>query len=704
MVVFRSSKAFWLAGVSGICALLTSGVDARSEEIELRQILVEGDPQVVTEGTDRYTADRATVGGRQPQDIRDIPQTVSVLTRQTIEDSGSASLEELTRVLPSLSEATGDGFVGSLYTRGQEVFQYYIDGVPRPFLSIYGTAPDLHFFDRVEVMSGPSGVFQGSGEPVGTVNLVRKRPTREFKGKVGASVDTFGGYRGEADFSGALNEDGTILARIVAYGNREDSFVDHTNYKSGGVYGTLEFELTPNTTLAIGSIYEKTDPLRHSGLPTYTDGTLVPFSMDTFIGSTDNSAHIDTLDYFAELEHTFDNGSVLKATGRVYERDSDLRNLLASTAVDPATGNFSVFWFAREYDETSYYADVNLTSPIVVSSLPIELVTGIDYRQSKQGFDQNFDFSPGATNIATFDPTAYPVPAIGFPGVGPGFRLNTRSNIKEVGIYGQARVELTERLKVNLGARYSIYDNVTRDIGRGIVNKIDATNLAPYAGVTFDVVDNVTLYASYATIFQPQIELKSGGTPIKPRQGTQYEAGVKTEWMDGALTAQASAYLIEDVNRASPDPANAGFFIANGKADTKGLEFLVTGKVYEGFEIIGGYSIVETDLLSDPTPEQNFSLFSKYSFEDGTFDGLELGAGVRVHGKMDNVAGGTKIKAAGATIFDLYAAYAFTENVKAQVNVYNVFDKKYIRRINETTRGTYYGDPLNAKFKVVAEF
>ena len=146
---------------------------------------------------------------------------------------------------------------------------------------------------------------------------------------------------------------------------------------------------------------------------------------DTCIGSTDNSADIPTREGFVEPEHEFGYGGVLKATGRVFDQTADPRNVFGLTPVDPATGDFNAFWFARDFEQTAYYGDVNLTSSLSIAGRPVEVVAGADYRRLEQEFVQNFDFSPGTVTIASFDPTAVPVPDVTFPGVGPGLRLNT---------------------------------------------------------------------------------------------------------------------------------------------------------------------------------------------------------------------------------------------------------------------------------------
>ncbi len=571
-------------------------------------------------------------------------------------------------LIPGLTNATGDGFVGSLYARGQEVFQYYVDGAPRPYLSIYGTAPDLWFFDRMEVMHGPSGVFQGSGEPVGTLNLVRKRAPEETQFRLGASVDTLGGYRAQGDAGGALSESGRFRGRIAAFGEHQDSFVDITEADSYGVYGTIEADLTPDTTLSVGLIAEQSDTVRHSGLPTHEDGTLLDVSRSTFIGSPDNNADIPTLEAFAGLEHTLEAGGVIKATGRVYDQSATLRNLLASTPVDSSTGDFSAFWFARDFEETAWYGDLNITQPVRLGGIEGAITAGVDYRRSEQTFKQNFDFSPGTANIATFDPHAYPLPAISFPGVGPGFRLNTETETGEFGAYAQARAELFDGFRLNLGARFSVYDSEVRDTGRGTSSEISETNFAPYIGATYDVTDQVTVYASYATIFQPQTELQVDGSNVAPRQGDQMEAGVKAALFDGALTAPASVFRIHDADRAIEDPNNFGFYVGSGEADTNGIEFSIAGSPWEGVELMAGYAFHDTELTTDPTPEQVLTIFGKYRFGDGALKGLSLGGGMRAFNGFDSESGGVTIKAPGAAVFDLFASYEVTDTVTVQAS------------------------------------
>lgn len=694
--------------VLGLACALAAVADDQDggAAMALDPIVVEGAPGVVTEGSGSYTTRRATVGYKQPVDIRRAPQTVNVITRGRMDDAGADSIEEAAALLPNLTTATGNGFTGSLYSRGHEMFTYNVDGAPRPFLSLYGTAPDLVFFDRVEVLSGPSGVFQGSGEPVGTLNLVRKRPTDHFAANAAGALGTYGFRRIEGDVGGPLNAAGSVRGRVVGFGMSEESSIDFAERDRAGAFGTLEFDLGRATTLSVGALPETQDVTAHSGLPTLTDGRLLDVDPDTFIGAAWNRNDVDTAEGFVEVEHELDGGAVFKTSGRVYDRETIIRNALASTGVDPATGDFDMFVFARDWDETTSYLDANITAPLALLGRDGTFTVGVDYRDTEQTMLQNFDFSPGTRNINTFDPRSIAEPAIAFPGVGPGFRLNTVTETDETGVYGYARAGLTDRLRLTLGARYAGYDSTVTDTGRDTLNsRIEETELVPFAGLSYDISDTVTGYLSYSEIFQAQSELASGGVQLAPLTGKQVEAGLKRVMMDGRLTAQAAVYQLDDENRAVEDPGNPGFFLARGDATTRGFEASLAGSPAPGIELALGYAYVDTELETDPTSDHNLTAATRYNFREGPLSGWYLGAGVRAASDFDSDPGdGVVIEAPGYVVFDLLAGYHLSDTLELQLRVNNVLDNEYVERINDTTRGTFYGEPMSAVMKLKGTF
>lgn len=677
---------------------------AGNEPVVLDSIVVEGDPGVVTEETGSYATNRATVGYKQPTDIRKIPQTVNVLTRQRLDDQNVSTLEEAGYLLPNVTTATGNGFDGSLYSRGHEVFTYNVDGAPRPFLSLYGTAPDLVFFDRVEVLSGPSGVFQGSGEPVGTVNLVRKRPTGQNAGRVTGITGTDDHFRGEADLQAATGDNKQLRGRIIGYGYTKGSYLDIAEQEKGGGYGSFEYDVTDRLTLSFGGIHESEDTVSMSGQPTYSDGTLLNVPVETFFGAPWGQREINTAEGFAEAEYAFDNGGVFKLTSRIYNRDTDIKNALASTSVDPATGNFDMFVFARRYDEVSSYVDANYSAPFSFFGRRSEFSVGTDYRRSEQDMKQNFDFSLGTQNINTFNPYSLVEPDITYPGVGPGFRLNTETENNEYGGYGYTRLQVYDGLNLTLGGRYANYDSDTLDTGRSIKTSISENEFVPMVGLSYDILPEATVYTSYSEIFQPQNEQRADGSQLEPVRGRQIEVGTKVSLFDGFLNGQASVYWLQDENRAVSDPNNAGSFIASQEEDTHGFELSIAGSPYPGFELSAGYSYVDTDLETDPTPAHSGVVWGRYTILDGALENLYIGAGVQAVGEFEAVSNGVKIDAPGYTVVNAAARYPINENFEVGLFVKNLLDHEYVERVNTTERGVFYGEPLTATLRLTGRF
>lgn len=697
-----------LLGSAMVSVVALSGAahaqQAGGKPVVLDSIVVEGDPGVVTEDTGSYATNRSTVGYKQPTDIREIPQTVNILTRQRLDDQNVTSLEEAGYLLPNVTTATGNGFDGSLYSRGHEVFTYNVDGAPRPFLSLYGTAPDLVFFDRVEVLSGPSGVFQGSGEPVGTVNLVRKRPTGQNAGRVTGITGTDDHFRGEADLQAATGDSKQLRSRIIGYGYTKGSYLDIAEQEKGGGYGTLEYDVTDRLTLSFGGIHESEDTVSMSGQPTYSDGTLLNVPVETFFGAPWGQREINTAEGFAEGEYTFDNGSVFKVTSRVYNRDTNIKNALASTAVDPTTGDFDMFVFARRYDEVSSYVDANYSAPFSFFGRRSEFSVGTDYRRSEQDMKQNFDFSLGTQNINTFNPYSLVEPDITYPGVGPGFRLNTETENNEYGGYGYTRLQVYDGLNLTLGGRYASYDSDTLDTGRSTTTSINENEFVPMVGLSYDVMPEATVYTSYSEIFQPQSEQRADGSQLEPVRGRQIEVGTKVSLFDGFLNGQASVYWLQDENRAVSDPNNAGSFIASQEEDTHGFELSIAGSPYPGFELSAGYSYVDTDLETDPTPAHSGVIWGRYTFLDGALENLYIGAGVQAVGEFEAVSNGVEIDAPGYTVVNAAAGYPINENFEVGLFVKNLLDHEYVERVNTTERGVFYGEPLTATLRLTGRF
>ena len=217
----------------------------------------------VTEGTGSYTPGTIATATRMVLTPRQTPQSISVVTRQAMDDFGLTGIDNVMRHTPGITVSTYDSERTNYYSRGFAIQNFQYDGIPMTRNAPYSagqTLTDMAIYDRVEVLKGATGLLTGAGGPGGTINLVRKKPTSEFKGHVELGAGSWDNYRSEVDVSGPLTETGNVRGRAVAAYQDKHSFMDHYERKTSVFYGILEFDLDEDTLLTVGADYQDNDP------------------------------------------------------------------------------------------------------------------------------------------------------------------------------------------------------------------------------------------------------------------------------------------------------------------------------------------------------------------------------------------------------------------------------------------------------------
>jgi outer membrane receptor for ferric coprogen and ferric-rhodotorulic acid len=546
-------------------------------------------PQVTVQDTrdQGYTAGEVTIGSKIPTSLREIPQSLSVITRQRIEDQNLTTLQDALKQTTGITVQSFDsaGQRNDFVSRGFSIDSIQIDGLPANLLNAnFATAQDLAIYDRVEVLRGPAGLFQGSGEPGGAINLVRKRALSEFAVSGAFSAGSWDNFRGEADVTGPLLSPGKLRGRLVtAYENRR-SFVDVVKAQKPIVYGTLAFDATDATTVSVGAMRQESDFVPSQGLPAYADGRLLDVKRSTFIGTDWAKQDTNTTDTFAEIEHRFSGGGHIKLSNRYVDRTSDGKYSFANGAVNPVTGVVAMRPQRQDSDAKEISLDGHVTRPVKLFGQTHNFLLGMDYRTQ----DLKEQFGNGTTfSMNVFNPNHdQPEPNITITG-------RNKIELSQYGPYGQARIKpLLDWTTIIFGGRVSWWDTKTKNL---LTNQVTAKSsvqheFTPYGGLVIDVASWLSLYGSYAEIFQPQANLNVDREVLPPRVGAQYEAGVKAEFFDRKLNAHFAVFRIRDENRSMADPANPGFFIAAGKVQSQGLEAEVNSRPLSGWDISAGYA------------------------------------------------------------------------------------------------------------------
>lgn len=684
-----------------------------------------GDGAILTEGRDTYTASETDIGVGMPTPVREIPQSISTVTSQRIDDQNFTQLEDAMRRTTGMVVLANDQGRSSIFSRGFEIDTLLVNNLPAPLSSILGTQPDLFIFDRLDVLKGPAGLFYGgaggnNAGPGGIINGTLKPALDKYFLNSDVSYGSWDFVRAEVDAGGKLNEAGTVRARIGGAFQDRDNFVDYNQNQVWVGYGTLAFDITEDTTLSLYAWHQERDMLPFNGLPAINlgngEGRLLNVPRSTFVGATWNRFDNQTTDYLAELKHDLANGGEAKASLRYSDRYIDYKYAFgrSDVSINPATlGNFFMQYTAAKVWETSFSGDAHVSSPFEAFGQEHNITVGADFRAVDQTqLSPTAINLPGTYNIYNFNPNAVPEPVT-------IYNRQSITDPTQYGLYSQAKINPIEQIHVLLGGRLSWYD-ATSQVGvpgaaPTSVSTVDIDNkFLPYVGLVVDLTKEVSAYGSYTTTFVPQTELDAARALLPPREGYQYEIGLKGSFFDGALNASTAMFLIRDNNRALATNV-ANVYVASGEVEVSGWEVEVSGKLAPGWEIYAGYTYTETEYLtataaqlaagfSTYTPRHNYNLWTKYEFQDPTLKGWHVAGGVKILSSFYTRSGGVKLTEDGYTVVDAQIGYTFNDNWKATLTATNLFDEVYYQRVGSTALFNFYGEPQAYWLKVSATY
>ncbi|NWD58034.1 TonB-dependent siderophore receptor [Pseudomonas sp. Y39-6] len=709
-------------------------IPAHSGALELGATTISGQGLgAITEDTHAYTTGVMASATGLPLSMRDTPQSVTVITRQQMDDQGSNSIADTLRRAPGVSVQNYDSERWEFSSRGLPITNFQYDGVNATYDGVYDygtTSTDMAVYDHLEIIKGSAGLLSGSGDPSATVNLIRKKPTREFKASVTQTFGSWDNYRTEGDISGPLTESGNLRGRFVGVYQDRQSYLDHYQHTKDIGYGILEADLTPDTLLTFGIDQQDTRSRGASwtGFPMFfSDGSRTHFSRSFNPAADWSRRDFQNQTLFASVQQQLANDWSLKVS--LDRKRSQHDTLLASASggnPDPVSGD-GMYMFMGKYkgDQLQNTLDVNLSGPFNLFGREHELIMGFMATRSKQDVPVYGSIYP-AVGGSIFDwHGEYAKPDI--PRSGQNDIVQ-----RQTGAYLATRLKPTDDLSVILGTRVSTFsgtdttdfydptkaDNRTTYRQSGVVT--------PYAGIVYDLNDTWSVYTSYTQIYRPQSSKDADRKLLDPIEGATYEAGLKAAFYDGRLNASFAAFRIEQDNVAE---YVSGFetdsvYRPIAGATTKGFEAQLSGEVLDGWNISAGYTYQHTrdanngyvysSVLQTTTPQQVVRLFSSYRLP-GALEHVTVGGGVNWQSEFFgnvfqpdpndtlNFGQNARITQDSYYLVDLMARYRFNEHLSTTLNVKNLFDKKYYTGLGNFGTG-FYGEPRSLQLATKWDF
>ena len=671
----------------GALALLPlAGQAQEAPVVALPQLEVGG--QAATNG---YQTLRSSTATRTDTPLRDVPQSVTVMTQEAIRDLSMQSMQDVLRYVPGTGYSQGENNRDNPVLRGQNTnASLFVDGV-RDDAQYFR---DLYNIDRVETLLGPSAMIFGRGGAGGVVNRV----TRQADWTELRELRVQGGSYGNARISGDINQPLGDHASFRMMGMYEtaDSFRNGVHLRRTGLNPTLTLRDGNATTLRLSYENFRDERTADRGIPSLR-GAPLPTGVGSFFGDprlSTTHANVNAVNAF--VEHNFENNLTLRNQFRFASYDKQYQNVYASGAVT-AAGTVPLGAYNNSQKRDNFYNQTDLVGRVQTGPFSHQLLAGMELgRQVTDNLRNTGYFNALGANATTFNAPVF-APTISTPIV---FRpsatdANNHGVADTFALYLQDQVQLLPQLQLIAGIRYENFNTNFTNNRTGDRFLVSDSVFSPRLGLVYKPVEPLSLYVSTSTSYLPRAgeqlaSLTLANSALKPEQFTNHELGAKWD-LRPELSLTAALYQLNRTNIAVTDPANVARAILIDGTRTRGFELGVRGRVTEAWSVMGGYTYAESELLADqsatirkgntaPFVSRNvISLWNRYDFapQFGSYiPRLGLGLGV-IHQSSYFAAADNAVRIPSFTRLDAAAFWDINPQYRAQLNIENLNRARY---------------------------
>lgn len=714
-------RAKLLAGV----ALAVTGSAASGwtqEATELKPVVIQGaaGEATATSPVQGYVAKRSSTGSKSDTPINEIPQSVSVVGTQEMDDRGVTNkVDEALRYTPGViaqpygSDPDTDWF----YIRGFNATQtgVFLDNLTLFSYGFGGFQIDPFMLERVEVLKGPASVLYGGANPGGIINLVRKRPLDEPLYYTEIGINSNGNAFTGFDISDKVGSSETMTYRITGKVAGGDNYSDFSEDLRGFIMPQITISPDDGTSLTAWGYIGGLDQV-HTGNGFFPyEGTVknAPFGKidrDAFYGEPDidNGTYVQKMVGY-EFEHEFDNGIKFSQNFRYghLNKHENGPYLNGWDGGEPTGPNYNLarIGFEGQSEVDTFAIDNRLEGEFEAGGAQHNLMVGLDYKYYRLDHVQKWPTWPAsATPISATDPI------YGLPQPVNDVQIDQIVTQRQVGLYAQDQIHFGDGWLLTLNGRYD-YVDTNADAVVGTSYKSDDSAVSGRAGLAYEFDNGLTPYVSVATFFNPLIGTGVSGA-LEPEEGYQVEGGIKYDptFIDGSLTA--SVFHITKRNNTVTNPATWEQ-AQLGEVESRGAELEGKININENWRLLGSVAYTDMEITENDlnpsligkspyiVPKVTASLWIDYTVTTTAFEGLSFGAGVRHQGWSWADEDNTE-KVPAATLFDAAIRYE-RDDWTASLNVTNIFDKEYVEGCGGLTV-CGYGDARTFTFKLAKKW
>jgi catecholate siderophore receptor len=648
-----------------------------------------------------YDQDATSSATKTDTPLRDVPQSVSIITNDLIEDQNMRSMADVVRYVPGVSMGQGEGHRDAPTLRGNSsTADFYVDGV-RDDVQYYR---DLYNAERIEVLKGPNAMTFGRGGGGGVINRVTEWADWSPEREVALTAGSYEQLRGTADFGFALND--AAAFRLNAMYEESDSYRDFFSLERYGVNPTAAFRIGENTTLGAG--YEYFDDYRtvDRGVPS-ENGRPWDGSRSAFFGNPDfnrTGAEVNALT--ARVEHDFNGNLTLRNNSVFGDYSKYYRNIHANSAVN-GVGDVALQGYQATTDRENVFNQTDLIWRTSTGGMRHTVLAGLEFGSQETGNTRSPNFT-GLPTVNVASPTTSSTGVIPTP-----LQTDNRVNLDLAALYVQDQIAFNDQWQLIAGLRFDRFDLDFDDRRAANADFSREDELvSPRLGVIYRPTEPVSIYASYSVSYLPQSgdqfgSLDATTSELDPEEFENYELGVKWD-VSPSLALTAAIYQLDRTNTRAIDPDTL-LTVLTGAQRSQGFELGIAGSISDAWEIQGGYAYQDVEITRTTTvapegrvvpltPEHTFSLWNMVHVTPR----LGLGLGV-VHQSESFASISNAVTLPEFTRLDAAVSYALTDTLEAQLNVENVLDEEYWTTAH-SDNNIMPASPAAARFTIRARF
>ena len=663
-------------------ATATQTVDVTRADLQAVDVILQVSPYsatVTVTDSAGYQAAGFSSALKSSLPLRDVPQSITVLTKEVINDQAMTSVGDVVRYIPGITAIQGENNRDQVVIRGNSSSaDFFLDGL-RDDVQYYR---DLYNLERLEALKGPNAMIFGRGGGGGVINRVTKQPGIAAFRELTFQGGSFQNRRVTGDLNQPLN--GVFAFRVNGMYENSGSFRDHVDLNRLGINPTLSITTGKQTQLRFAYEHFRDNRVADRGIPSFA-GRPIDIDISTFFGNPDLSkvrARVNLLS--AILDHqagpvNIRNKTLFGNYNRFYQNF-----VPGAVSADRTRLNLSVY--NNSTRRQNFFNQTDLTFSLNTGALRHTLVGGAEFgHQVSNNFRNTGFFNNTSTSLSVLLAN----PTIDTPVTfrQNGTDANNRVTANIAATYIQDQIEVGKHVQLLVGMRFDRFDLKFHNNRNGEnLGRADSL-VSPRAGIIFKPYEPLSLYGSYSVSYLPSSgdqfsSLTSVTQTLKPEKFSNYEVGTKWD-VRPSLSVTAAAYRLDRTNTRAVDPNDPTRIVQTGSQRTKGVEVGIQGNISRDWKLIGGYAyqdaVVTRATSSAPAgahvaqvPRHTFSIWNHYRFSQKLRGGLGLIRRADMFASIDN-----RVVLPGYTRADAAVFYSLTEKLNLQVNLENIFNSKF---------------------------